>query len=129
MGTALYMAPEQALGQTPEARSDLYSLGCVLYEMVTGRPPFVGDDTVAVVTQHLNTPPVAPTWHRPDCPAGLEALVLRLLEKDPAKRPESAAEVSRALAAIDLTLRWPRFHNPESCLRPRPRVPAHFRRP
>ena len=113
VGTALYMAPEQALGQTPEARSDLYSLGCVLYEMVTGRPPFVGDDTVAVVTQHLNTPPVAPTWHRPDCPPGLEALVLRLLEKDPANRPESAAEVAQLLAAIDLNVPRPRFQSPK----------------
>jgi hypothetical protein len=102
VGTALYMAPEQALGQTPEPRSDLYSLGCVLYEMVTGRPPFVGDDTVAVVTQHLNTPPVAPSWHRPDCPKGLEALILRLLEKDPANRPASASEVRQALSSIDL---------------------------
>ena len=68
--------------------------------MVTGRPPFVGDESVAIIGQHLNTPPVAPTWHRPDCPATLEALILRLLEKDASKRPASAAEVRQALAAV-----------------------------
>ena len=102
LGTAAYMAPEQAMGQPADARSDLYSLGCVLYELLTGRPPFVGDDTVAVVTQHLNTPPVAPSWHRAEVPPGLEALVLRLLEKDPGKRPQSAAEAGQALRDVDL---------------------------
>ena len=72
----------------------------MLYEMVCGRPPFVGDESVAIIGQHLNTPPVAPTWHRPDCPAGLEALILRLLEKDATKRPDSAAEVMQALSAV-----------------------------
>jgi class 3 adenylate cyclase len=102
LGTAAYVAPEQAMGQPADARSDLYSLGCVLYELVTGRPPFVGDDTVAVVTQQLNTPPVAPSWHRAEIPPGLEALVLRLLEKDPGKRPQSATEAGQALRHIDL---------------------------
>jgi tetratricopeptide (TPR) repeat protein len=72
----------------------------MLYEMVSGRPPFVGDESVAIIGQHLNTPPVAPTWHRPDCPPALESLILRLLEKDPNKRPESAAEVRQALQSI-----------------------------
>jgi predicted ATPase len=100
VGTALYMAPEQAMGQTVTPRSDLYSLGCVLYELVTGRPPFVGDEQVAIIGQHLNANPVAPSWYRPDCPKALETLILRLLEKDPAKRPASAAEVVEALATI-----------------------------
>ena len=102
LGTAAYMAPEQAMGQPADARSDLYSLGCVLYELITGRPPFVGDDTVAVVTQQLNTTPITPSWHRPEVSPGLEALVLRLLEKDPAKRPQSGAEVREALASAAL---------------------------
>src|SRR5439155_18043415 len=84
-------------------RSDFYSLGAMLYEMVCGRPPFVGDESVAIIGQHLNTPPVAPSWHRPDCPPGLEALILRLLEKDSGRRPASAAQVVAALASIALT--------------------------
>jgi tetratricopeptide (TPR) repeat protein len=100
VGTVSYMPPEQATGREVTPRADLYSLGAMLYEMVTGRPPFVGDDSVAIVGQHLNTPPVAPTWHRPDCSPGLEALILRLLEKDPARRPASAAEVRQALQAL-----------------------------
>jgi serine/threonine protein kinase len=100
VGTVSYMPPEQATGGEVTPRSDLYSLGAMLYEMVTGRPPFVGDDAVAIIGQHLNTSPVAPSWHRSGCPPGLEALVLRLLEKDPAKRPASAAEVREALESV-----------------------------
>src|ERR1051325_10232288 len=72
----------------------------MLYEMVCGRPPFVGDESVAIIGQHLNTPPVAPTWHRPDCPPALEALILRLLEKDATRRPESSQEVREALQTV-----------------------------
>ena len=100
VGTVAYMPPEQALGGEVTPRSDLYSVGCMLYEMVCGRPPFVGDESVAIVTQHLNTPPVAPTWHRSDCPSGLEALILRLLEKDATKRPENATAVRAALEVV-----------------------------
>ena len=100
VGTVNYMPPEQAMGGEITPRSDLYALGAMLYEMVCGRPPFIGDESVAIIGQHLNTPPVAPSWHRPDCPPTLEALILRLLEKDPGKRPERAAEVREALQAI-----------------------------
>ncbi|MBI4202670.1 MAG: serine/threonine protein kinase, partial [Chloroflexi bacterium] len=100
VGTVAYMPPEQATGGEVTSRSDLYSLGAMVYEMVTGRPPFVGDSPVAIIGQHLNTPPVAPTWHRPDCPAVLEALLLRLLEKDATKRPGSAKEVREILEGI-----------------------------
>ncbi len=103
VGTVSYMPPEQATGGEITPRSDLYSLGAMLYEMVCGRPPFLGDEPVAIIGQHLNTPPVAPTWHRPECPQGLEALILRLLEKDANKRPASATEVRQALAGIALT--------------------------
>jgi serine/threonine protein kinase len=67
--------------------------------MITGRPPFVGDDTVAVISQHLNTAPVAPTWHNSECPAAVEAIILRLLEKDPGQRPTGADEVRQALTS------------------------------
>lgn len=100
VGTFAYMAPEQALGRAPEPRSDLYSVGAMLYEMVTGRPPFVGDDPVAVVSQHINVAPVAPSWHNPEVPSDLEALILKLLAKIPDDRPPDAAAVREALAAI-----------------------------
>ena len=102
VGTVSYMPPEQAMGGEVTPRSDLYSLGAMLYEMVTGRPPFLGDDSVAIIGQHINTPPVAPTWHNGQCPRPLDALILRLLAKDPSERPESAADVLSALDAIDL---------------------------
>jgi tetratricopeptide (TPR) repeat protein len=101
VGTVAYMPPEQAMGGKVTAKTDLYSLGAMLYEMVTGRPPFVGDDSVAIIGQHINTPPVSPTWHRADLPPALETLILQLLEKDPDKRPESAAVVLQALETIE----------------------------
>ena len=114
VGTVSYMPPEQATGGEVGPRSDLYSLGAMLYEMVTGRPPFVGDESVAIIGQHLNTSPVAPTWHRPDCPPALETLILRLLEKDASKRPATAAEVREALAAINLRRRQSALRVPAS---------------
>ncbi len=102
VGTVSYMPPEQALGGDVTPRADLYSLGCMLYEMVTGRPPFLGDEAVAIIGQHINTPPVAPTWHNPACPRPLAALILRLTAKDPAERPESTSDVLSALESIDL---------------------------
>ena len=95
VGTFSYMPPEQALGGEVTPRSGLYSLGAMLYEMVTGRPPFLGDDHVAIIGQHINTAPVAPSWHCQTCPKPLEALILRLLAKDPAERPDSASDVRR----------------------------------
>jgi eukaryotic-like serine/threonine-protein kinase len=100
VGTVAYMSPEQALGRPPERRADLYSLGVMMYEMVTGRVPFLGDDAVAVVTQHINTAPVAPSWHNPKVPKALESLILRLLAKAPEDRPESAAAVGRIVREI-----------------------------
>ena len=100
VGTVAYMPPEQVLGREPDARSDLYSLGATLYEMVTGRPPFLGDDLVSIISQHINTPPVAPSWHNPEVSRALEALILRLLAKAPEERPETAAAVRQALSVI-----------------------------
>jgi serine/threonine protein kinase len=95
-----YLAPEVALGRAPDPRSDLYSLGAMLYEMTAGRPPFLGDDALAVLAQHIHTPPVSPACHRVDLPAALEALILRLLAKVPGDRPPSAVAVRELLAAI-----------------------------
>jgi class 3 adenylate cyclase len=97
VGTVSYMAPEQALGKAPDACSDLYSLGALLYEALTGRPPFVADSAVAVISQHTSAEPVAPSWHNPDVPGELEGIVLKLLEKDPGARHQDAAELRAEL--------------------------------
>ena len=97
VGTAAYMAPEQALGQPVDGRSDLYALGVLLYELTTGRVPFKGDDPLTVVSQHVHAPVVPPRVLRPDLPRALEAVIVRLLAKDPAHRFSSAAETRLAL--------------------------------
>ncbi len=103
VGTVNYMPPEQATGGEVTAKADLYSLGAMLYEMCTGRVPFMGDDDIAVISQHVNTPPVAPSWHNTQIPKTLDSLILRLLAKDPSERPGDADEVLAALEAVDLT--------------------------
>jgi tetratricopeptide (TPR) repeat protein len=101
VGTVAYMPPEQALGGDVTPQADLYSLGAMLYEMVTGRPPFAGSEPTALISQHINTPPVAPSWQTDGCPAALEELILELLAKAPSDRPGSAAVVLARLQAID----------------------------
>ena len=100
MGTLMYMSPEQGMGGEVGARSDLYSLGCMFYQMVTGRAPFLGDGPQSIIGQHLNTPPVSPRWINPELTPGLEALILQLLEKNPDSRPASASEVRETLESI-----------------------------
>lgn len=100
MGTLAYMAPERFDEQSGDARSDLYAFGCVLHELLTGSTPFGATGPVAMMTAHLNKAPVAPGTLRPDVPAALDALVLRLLAKAPEDRPASAAEVHDALRAL-----------------------------
>jgi tetratricopeptide (TPR) repeat protein len=97
VGTAAYMAPEQALGQTVDGRADLYALGVLLYELTTGRVPFTGDDPLTIVSQHVHAPVVPPRVLRPDLPRALESIIVRLLAKDPAHRFSSAAETRAAL--------------------------------
>ena len=93
MGTATYFSPEQAQGHAVDPRSDLYSLGCVLYEMLTARPPFAGDSPVAVAYKHVQEQPVPPSRINPNVPPALEAIDLKLLEKDPAQRYASAEDL------------------------------------
>jgi predicted ATPase/class 3 adenylate cyclase len=100
VGTVAYLPPEQALGRAAEPRSDLYSLGALVYELLTGQPPFPGDDAVAIISQHLNSEPVAPSQIVDSIPPGLDRLILDLLAKRPEERPESAAEFRRRLAEV-----------------------------
>lgn len=101
MGTPAYMAPEQARGQEIDARADLFSLGCVLYEMATGRRPFNGVDTLAILMALANETPRPVRKFNEEVPEELASLIERLLSKDPDGRPASAQEVADELAAID----------------------------
>jgi len=102
-GTASYMSPEQMQGATVDGRSDLWALGVVLYEMLTGRKPFTGDEEVAIAHAILHDDPELPSTHRADISAALEGIVVRLLEKEPAKRYADAGELLRDLPADNAT--------------------------
>ncbi len=93
MGTAAYFSPEQAEGKSVDARSDIYSLGVVLYEMAVGKPPFTGDSPVAVASKHVRDDPVLPRAANPTVPAALEAVVMKALCKDPDGRYATAEEL------------------------------------
>jgi beta-lactam-binding protein with PASTA domain/tRNA A-37 threonylcarbamoyl transferase component Bud32 len=93
IGTAQYLSPEQARGDRVDARSDLYSAGCLLYELLTGRPPFTGDSPVAIAYQHVRENPVPPSRVDPDVPPWADAIVLKAMAKSPADRYQSAAEM------------------------------------
>jgi tRNA A-37 threonylcarbamoyl transferase component Bud32 len=93
-GTPQYMAPEQATGSSLDARCDLYAVGVILYQMATGQLPFDGQNSMEVLTKHVNEPPVPPRQRQPDAPISeaMENLILRALQKDPSLRPQSAEE-------------------------------------
>jgi eukaryotic-like serine/threonine-protein kinase len=93
IGTAQYLSPEQARGERVDARSDLYSAGCLLYELLTGRPPFTGDSPVAIAYQHVRENPIPPSRIDPDIPRWADAVVLKAMAKAPADRYQSAAEM------------------------------------
>lgn len=99
MGTPHYMSPEQIGGDEVDRRSDLYSLGCVLYEVATGAPPFDLDDTWAVLVGHRDTAPEPPRGHRADLPGYLDRIILDLLAKRPEQRPHDARELVRRITA------------------------------
>lgn len=103
VGSALYMAPEAALAEEEGAeiadRRDIYALGCLAYELFTGRPPFLGATDMNVLSQHVLQEPTPPSTHRPDLPPGYDEIILRALEKDPRRRYASVGALRRALLA------------------------------
>jgi WD40 repeat protein len=98
-GTPAYMAPEQAQGERGDRRSDVYSLGVVLYELITGRVPFTGNSAIAVIMQHVGSPPPSPRSATPDLPETVEQVIFKALHKQPAGRYDSAGELAEALRA------------------------------
>lgn len=111
MGTAQYLSPEQARGEIVDTRSDIYSTGCVLYELLVGKPPFNGESPVSIAYQHVNEPAKAPSVIDPSIPSTLDAISLSALAKDPNARYQSAADmrsdVERAIAGMPITARAP----------------------
>ena len=107
IGTAQYMSPEQARGERVDGRSDLYSTGCLLYELLTGRPPFSGDSPVAIAYQHVRENPVPPSQIDPEIPRWAEAITLNAMAKAPADRYQNAAEmradIQRALSGMPVS--------------------------
>lgn len=102
LGTAAYLSPEQARGEHVDARSDLYSTGCLLYELVTGAPPFTGDSPVAVAYQHVREDPQPPSAYDQTLPAAVDAVVLKAMAKNPANRYQSAQEMREDLLRAGL---------------------------
>jgi predicted Ser/Thr protein kinase len=94
LGTVAYVAPEQIESQSVDGRADVYSLGCVLFECLTGEPPFPRDTELAVLYAHLNEPPPAPSLRRPGLPAAFDDLIAAALDKDPEGRPQTAGELA-----------------------------------
>ncbi|TYB51775.1 Stk1 family PASTA domain-containing Ser/Thr kinase [Nonomuraea sp. PA05] len=104
IGTAQYLSPEQARGERVDARSDIYSTGCVLYELLTGQPPFTGDSPVAIAYQHVREEPIPPSQIDPEIPQWADAIVLKAMAKDPAHRYQNAgemrADIQRAMSGM-----------------------------
>jgi eukaryotic-like serine/threonine-protein kinase len=116
IGTAQYLSPEQARGERVDARSDLYSAGCLLYELLTGRPPFTGDSPVAIAYQHVRENPVPPSRVDPDVPSWADAIVLKAMAKSPDDRYQTAADMradlQRAASGMPVSAAPPtRFDN------------------
>ena len=111
IGTAQYLSPEQARGETVDSRSDIYSAGCLLYELLVGRPPFIGESPVSVAYQHVREAPVPPSHLDPVITPDIDAITLKALAKDPADRYQSAremkADISRVLAGQQATAMVP----------------------
>lgn len=130
IGTAQYLSPEQARGETVDNRSDIYSAGCLLYELLIGRPPFQGDSPVSVAYQHVRENPVPPSQLDEMVTPEMDAIVLKALAKDPAERYQNARDmrddIARLLAGQEITASVPAvatFTEPEPAA---PATPAEF---
>ncbi|WP_408899670.1 Stk1 family PASTA domain-containing Ser/Thr kinase [Nocardioides sp. R1-1] len=129
VGTAQYLSPEQARGETVDSRSDVYSAGCLLYELLTGRPPFVGDSPVAVAYQHVREPAVPPSRHEDDLTPEVDAIVMKALAKRVEDRYQSAAQmradIERYLAGRPVQAVLPPVTSETSVVTPRPAPVEH----
>ncbi|MGO9598221.1 MAG: serine/threonine-protein kinase [Isosphaeraceae bacterium] len=132
-GSPLYMAPEQITrSHPPDARTDIYAMGAIAYFLLSGRPPFLGGDSMAVMVAHARDPVVPPSQHRADAPADLEQIIMRCLEKHQEERFQSAADLARALLACadaggwspEQAEAWWKEHEPQACAPPAAPVAA-----
>ncbi|WP_443718698.1 protein kinase domain-containing protein, partial [Ruminococcus bicirculans (ex Wegman et al. 2014)] len=102
IGSVHYISPEQARGDMTDERSDIYSVGVMLYEMLTGRKPFDGENPVAIALKHMQEDPVPPREIMPSIPEALEEIVMHAMERDPARRYQSAAEMIKDIDTFKL---------------------------
>ncbi|MCL1838776.1 MAG: Stk1 family PASTA domain-containing Ser/Thr kinase [Propionibacteriaceae bacterium] len=128
IGTAQYLSPEQARGETVDARSDIYSAGCLMYELLVGRPPFTGDSPVSVAYQHVREQPVPPSQVDPMITPGMDTVVLKALAKNPTDRYQSAAamrdDIARLLAGHDVYTQPPPAQATQQVTAVVPQAPA-----
>src|SRR5262249_27786256 len=128
VGTAQYLSPEQARGEPVDSRSDVYSAGCLLYELLTGRPPFIGDSPVAVAYQHVREQAAPPSDHDTDLPPEIDAIVMKSLAKRVEDRYQSAAamrgDIERSLAGhtVHVSVPPPLVEPPTTVTQPAPVV-------
>ncbi len=133
IGTAQYLSPEQARGEPVDARSDVYATGCVVFELLTGHPPFVGDNPVSVAYQHVREDPKAPSASNRDVTPDVDAIVLKALSKNPLNRYQSAAEMRadllRAVAGRPVLATPVMNDNPNTVVETAPRMGPNGARP
>lgn len=129
VGTAQYLSPEQARGETVDARSDLYSAACLLYEMLTGRPPFIGDSPVSVAYQHVREIPEPASSVNPEVSAALDSVLAKALQKNRKDRFQDAAAFRRALRAARAGVAVPAVDATEAPTDPNDHIPAPEREP